>query len=439
MVDPINWSCDVATPKENEMNRSIFINKKSKAIIANHGGKVMYCAGQALLSLLTTFMVRDVHVETEADIRVFGEGDLPRLHLAIQARSQNANVINRSRRCRRPVVDVLAAAFGLNHEEPEDLEVLQGLMMLAVGWCMLDPKGDHILGVGHKLAKWKDTMGVLFQHPEDNTIPFLREVLDRDALFEAIDRASIPVVTETLISRVPVDHIDADGTNFRDDPGDINSFSDDIRRNGLVHPITVTPQRNGRFAVLTGERRLLALKKAGYKVLDVIIDSPSADMVTLRRLSENCQSKKNDHLELAKAYDMALHEKRGLDPNFSQKDLAEAVQVDVTRMSKYMKLNSIPAEYHDSIRHLDMEKLLIIAGADTEEERQRLIDIALKGATVAKMRSAGQKSRTRKAGFRQKMAHEGISVVLTTKENAPTKEKIEAAFKSILQQMFPEG
>jgi hypothetical protein len=164
-------------------------------------------------------------------------------------------------------------------------------------------------------------------------------------------------------------------------------------------------------------------------------------MVTLRRLAENCQSKKNDHLELAKAFDMALHEKRTADPNFSQKDLAKAVNIDVTQISKYRKLLDIPVEHHDRVRHLGMEQLIIIAGADSEEDRQRLMEIALSGATVAAMRSQRSTPSTKKktSGFRQKLNHGGIGVVLTSKKNAPTKEEIEAAFKSILQQMFPDA
>lgn len=439
MMDPINWSCDVATPKENEMNRSIFTNKKSNEIIAKHGSKVMQCVSQALLSVLETRMGADFCFESHADIRLFGVGERPRLHLAIAGRSKEAIVIDRHRRRGMPVIEVLAAALGLNPDEREDLPILQGLLMLSVGWCKLDPKGEHLVGIGNRLARWDETTVALKCTPDDSAIPILKEACNLQALFDAVDQASTEAAPRRLLRTVPINLIDVDEDNFRDDQGDIDAFAENIKHHGNLHPITVIPKRGGRFDILLGERRYLAQKKAGCKIIDVIIDSPSADMVTLRRLSENCQSKRNDHLELAQAYDKALSEKRAVDPGYSQKDLAEAVQVDVTRMSKYMKLNSIPAEYHDSIRHLDMEKLLIIAGADTEEKRQRLIDIALKGATVAKMRSAGQKSRTRKAGFRQKMAHEGISVVLTTKENAPTKEKIEAAFKSILQQMFPEG
>lgn len=422
------------------MNRSIFTSKQSKQIIANHGSKVMYCTSQALVSLLASCMGGDVQIEGEADIRVFGEGNLPRLHLAIQARSQNHNVINRARRCRRPVIEILAAAFGLNHEEPEEMDILHGVMMLAVGWCRVEPKSERLVGIGAKLANWRETLDRLFQSPEDHTITFLKEACDFGALFRAIDDASILVVPETVTKRVPIDRIDVDGRNFRDDVGDIKAFSEDIRRNGLVHPVTVIPQRNGRFALLTGERRFLALKKAGYKVLDVIIGSPSMDSVTLFRLSENLQSKKNDALELAKAFDMALHEKKIVDANFSQRDLAKTVNIDATQISKYRKLLSIPGKYHDRIRHLDMEKLLIIAGADSEEDRQRLMDLALSGATVEKMRSAAPKPSKKKATvYRHKLTHGGINVTLNTRKKAPTKKEVEEAFQIILQQMFPEA
>jgi ParB/RepB/Spo0J family partition protein len=423
------------------MNRSTFTNEKSKEIIAKHGSKVMGCESPSLLSLLETCMGTDFCFASRADIRLYGEGERPRLHLAIDGRSDEALVIDRARRRGRSVIEVLAAAFNLDNHEPEGLEILQGLMMLAVGWCKLDAQGDYLVGIRNKLAHWDQTIIGVDSTPDESAVCFLKEACDLQRLFEAVEQASLTVVPKRLFRTVSIDLIDLDEGNFRSDLGDIDGFAENIKSHGNMHPITVIPKRNGRFDVLLGERRYRAQKKAGCTVIDVIIDSPSADMVTLRRLSENCQSKKNNHLELARAFDMAIQEKRGLDPNFLQKDLAEAVDVDVTLISKYLKLLSIPPKYHDRIRHLGMEHLLIIAGADTDEERQRLIDLALNGATVAKMRSVRQTPATKKkaATFRQKLTHGGINVTLSTKKQALTKPEVQEAFQTIINEMFPEG
>lgn len=421
------------------MNRSTFTNKKSKEIINSHGRKVMGCGSQSLLTLLETCMGADFRFDTHADIRLYGEGERPQLHLAITGHSEKTFVVDRARRRGRLVIEVLAAAFGLNLEEIDDLEVLQGLMMLSVGWCKLTPNGDRLVGIGRKLARWYETAVAVKCTPDDTAIPFLKDACELEALFGAIEAASTPIVPKRLLRTVSIDLIDLDEANFRDDQGDIDALAESIKRHGNLHPITVIPKRTGRFDVLLGERRHLAQKRAGCKVIDVIIDSPAVDMVTVRRLAENCQSKKNDHLELANAYTKALREKRALYPDFSQKDLAETVNVDVTRISKYLKLMSIPEEHHDRIRHLDMEKLLIIAGADTDEERQRLMNLALGGATVAKMRSAAPKPSKKKATvYRHKLTHGGINVMLNTKK-APTKQEVQEAFQTILNEMFPEG
>lgn len=424
------------------MERSIFTHQRSKAFITEHRHEAMCCLSQGFLTLLSTCMAGDVQIENMADVRIFNESERPRLHLAVSERSKGAFIIDRTRRRGRPAIEVLAAAFGLNHDQPEDLEVLLGLVMLAIGWCRLAATGDRLVGVGKTLTHWEQTSIALKCTPDDSAIPILRDACNLHALFDAVEQASLIAEPKRLIRTLSIDLIDLDDTNYRADQGDIDAFAEDIKSHGNMHPITVIPRRGGRYDVLLGERRYLAQKKAGCKTIDVIIDSSPADMVTLRRLSENCQSKKNDHLELAKAFDMALQEKRALHPEFSQKDLADAVRLSVTQISKYLKLLSIPDELQDRIRHLEMEKLLIIAGADSAEERQRLIDLALNGATVARMRSVGMKSQAKKnkkkTGFRQKMEHDGISLVLTSKNNAPTRDEIEAAFQAILQQMFPE-
>lgn len=57
------------------------------------------------------------------------------------------------------------------------------------------------------------------------------------------------------------------GDRIRKDMGDLKELSDDIAKNGLINPPVVTPD----FELIAGERRLEAMKKLGYKQVEVRI------------------------------------------------------------------------------------------------------------------------------------------------------------------------
>jgi N6-adenosine-specific RNA methylase IME4 len=63
-------------------------------------------------------------------------------------------------------------------------------------------------------------------------------------------------------SDIPVDDIEV-GKRHRHDMGDIDTLAQNIVELGLLHPIVVTPPRDGRWQLIAGARRLLAYRKLG--------------------------------------------------------------------------------------------------------------------------------------------------------------------------------
>lgn len=59
---------------------------------------------------------------------------------------------------------------------------------------------------------------------------------------------------------------------FGQDPAQIAAIADDIRANGFHGAITVTPESNGKYRVLSGHQRVLAAKQAGLRKLPANID-----------------------------------------------------------------------------------------------------------------------------------------------------------------------
>lgn len=75
---------------------------------------------------------------------------------------------------------------------------------------------------------------------------------------------------------------------IRKDFGNIQELADDIKANGLINPPVVTPENDGTFMLLTGERRLRAMRSLGYKQIEVRTWSSLSDEQKLNiEISEN--------------------------------------------------------------------------------------------------------------------------------------------------------
>lgn len=84
------------------------------------------------------------------------------------------------------------------------------------------------------------------------------------------------------------------GKRIRKDYGDIQSLSDDIKKNGLINPPVVTPD----YELIAGERRLEAMKKLEYKQIEVRVMSVEDHEHQLKmEISENEERKEFTYSE----------------------------------------------------------------------------------------------------------------------------------------------
>lgn len=100
-------------------------------------------------------------------------------------------------------------------------------------------------------------------------------------------RASATERCETLtkgIHEVPIASIHV-GERIRKALGDLDRLADSLEAVGLIQPVAVTKDENGKYALVAGHRRLLAAKKAGWKTVPVhVVD---LDDILLGQYHEN--------------------------------------------------------------------------------------------------------------------------------------------------------
>ena len=90
---------------------------------------------------------------------------------------------------------------------------------------------------------------------------------------------------------------------IRKDFGNIQELADDIKQNGLINPPVVMQESDNTYSLLTGERRIKALKLLGYKQVEVRIWKSLNDEEKLNiEISENEARKdfsKSERMEYA--------------------------------------------------------------------------------------------------------------------------------------------
>lgn len=94
------------------------------------------------------------------------------------------------------------------------------------------------------------------------------------------------------------------GDRIRKDFGDIEELAEDIKENTLLNALVVTPNGDGNYLLIAGERRLRACKLLGYKAVPVnTVGVDDAEQALMMEISENeCRKEftKTERLEYAR-------------------------------------------------------------------------------------------------------------------------------------------
>jgi ParB family chromosome partitioning protein len=126
----------------------------------------------------------------------------------------------------------------------------------------------------------------------------------------------------------------------------IEELAESIRAQGVVQPLVVTPEGDGVYTIIAGERRWRASRRAGLETVPVVVREVSGDQELLElALVENLQRSDLNPLEEAEAYS-ALQEKFGL----SQEEVAVRVGKARTTVTNSLRLLRLPEEVQELLR-----------------------------------------------------------------------------------------
>ena len=159
-------------------------------------------------------------------------------------------------------------------------------------------------------------------------------------------------------------------------------LADSIRTLGVIQPVTVKPTSDGRYIIISGERRWRASQAAGLEVLPAYIRDVDDTNLHAMALVENVQRQDLNAIEIALSL-QRLVEECGL----TQEALAEKVGMKRSTISNYMRLLKLPNEVQLALKEgvISMGHAKAIAGAELKKQTSLLRKCVKKDLSVRQM------------------------------------------------------
>jgi ParB family chromosome partitioning protein len=126
----------------------------------------------------------------------------------------------------------------------------------------------------------------------------------------------------------------------------LQELADSIKQKGVIQPITVRKLEDGKYELISGERRLRASQIAGLeKIPAYIIDVSTKEEILEIALIENLQRSDLNAIEVAEAYRRLIKE-----CSLTQEEVAQKVSKSRSSVTNTLRLLNLPEEIQNSIR-----------------------------------------------------------------------------------------
>jgi ParB family chromosome partitioning protein len=123
-------------------------------------------------------------------------------------------------------------------------------------------------------------------------------------------------------------------------------LAESIKASGVIQPIMVRPQPNGRFQLIAGERRWMASQKAGKTTIPAIAKNVSNEQAMEITIIENLQREDLNAMEQARAY-----ERLGREFGLTQEQMAQRTGKDRSSVSNFLRLLKLPPEVQQMVEN----------------------------------------------------------------------------------------
>ena len=159
----------------------------------------------------------------------------------------------------------------------------------------------------------------------------------------------------------------------------LDELADSIRTLGVIQPITVKRQGDGKYIIISGERRWRAAQRADLTTLPAYIREVDDENLHAMALVENIQRQDLNAIEIALGMQRLIDE-----CHLTQDALSEKVGKKRSSVSNYLRLLKLPDEVQLALKEglISMGHAKAIAGAPADQQLRALKKCIKKGLSV---------------------------------------------------------
>ena len=179
------------------------------------------------------------------------------------------------------------------------------------------------------------------------------------------------------ILRIPVDMIEPNPFQPRMtfDQEALEELAESIRALGLIQPITVRRKSDGRYQIISGERRFRACRLAGLDMIPAYIRDTNDQGMLEMAIVENIQRQDLDPIEVAMSYQRLIEE-----CSLTQEQMAIRVGKKRASITNHLRLLKLPAKIqHDlKVGLLSVGHAKVLLGEEDVKLQEHLCDLVIK-------------------------------------------------------------
>ena len=193
---------------------------------------------------------------------------------------------------------------------------------------------------------------------------------------EVVSREGKPQDTSDVL-RIPAEMIEPNPyqprMNF--DSEALRELAESIKTFGLIQPVTVRRKGDGKYQIISGERRYRASTMAGMDMIPAYIRDASEQGMLEMAIVENIQRENLDPIEVAMSYQRLMEECR-----LTQEQMADRVGKKRASVANQLRLLKLPAKVqHDlKVGLLSVGHAKVLLGVEDPQLQEALCDAIVK-------------------------------------------------------------
>ena len=175
----------------------------------------------------------------------------------------------------------------------------------------------------------------------------------------------------SIIQMIPVEQLQHNPENPRQDLGDLTELTESIRKNGVMQNLTVVPSEyeKDKYLVVIGNRRLEASKAAGLTELPCVVSDMDHRTQIATMLEENMQRADLTVYEQAQGFQMMM------DLGFKPEEISEKTGFSETTVRRRLKMAELDkAIFQKAVgKQITMDDLDRLSQLDSVKERNAIL------------------------------------------------------------------